>query len=229
MKLWLGAGNYEQLSADTLYNIGNACYRLGSPGYAALYYRRALARDSGHQEARQNLRFIERKHGAIVVQRPEYQYALTRLPLSAWQATCWSGLWLCGLALLVFPATRPGARLRVAAVGALVLGPLLVSVGALGWRYFPNDAEFAPLARQAVIIAEKTALHTDAARTAPEVIDAPPGSLCEIITTSGRWAYVAFATKTRGWVPVEAIEKVIPVKAPEPPKLRKPKADGKTA
>jgi tetratricopeptide (TPR) repeat protein len=229
VQLWLGAGNYQQLSADTLYNIGNACYRSGSPGHAALYYRRALARDSGHQEARQNLRFIERKHGAIVVHRPEYQYALARFPLSAWQATCWTGLWLCGLALLVFPATRPGARLRVAAVGALVLVPLLVSVGALGWRYFPNDAEFAPLAKQAVIIAEKTALHTDAARTAPEVIDAPPGSLCEIITESGRWAYVAFATKTRGWVPVEAIERVIPEKPPEPPKFRKPKADGKSA
>lgn len=229
VKLWLGAGKYEELSADTLYNIGNACYRSGSPGHAALYYRRALARDSGHQEARQNLRFIERKHGAIVVHRPEYQYALARFPLSAWQATCWTGLWLCGLALLVFPATRPGARLRVVAVAALVLAPLLVSVGALGWRYFPNDAEFAPLAKQAIIIAEETALHTDAARTAPEVIDAPPGSLCEIITESGRWAYVAFATKTRGWVPVEAIEKVIPTKPPEPPKFRKPKADGKSA
>jgi tetratricopeptide (TPR) repeat protein len=229
VKLWLSAGNYEQLSADTLYNIGNACYRSGSPGHAALYYRRALARDSSHQEARQNLRFIERKHGAIVVHRPEYQYALAKFPISFWQAACWSGLWLCGLALLVFPATRPGARLRVAAVGALVLAPLLVSVGALGWRYFPNDAEFAPLAKQAVIIAEKTALHTDAARTAPEVIDAPPGSLCEIITESGRWLYVAFASKTRGWVPVEAIEKVVPEKAPEPPKFRKPKADGKSA
>lgn len=229
VKLWLSAGNYEQLSADTLYNIGNACYRSGSPGHAALYYRRALARDSSHQEARQNLRFIERKHGAIVVYRPEYQYALAKFPISFWQAACWSGLWLCGLALLVFPATRPGARLRVAAVGALVLAPLLVSVGALGWRYFPNDAEFAPLAKQAVIIAEKTALHTDAARTAPEVIDAPPGSLCEIITESGRWLYVAFASKTRGWVPVEAIEKVVPEKAPEPPKFRKPKADGKSA
>jgi hypothetical protein len=117
----------------------------------------------------------------------------------------------------------------VVAVAALVLAPLLVSVGALGWRYFPNDAEFAPLAKQAIIIAEETALHTDAARTAPEVIDAPPGSLCEIITESGRWAYVAFATKTRGWVPVEAIEKVIPTKPPEPPKFRKPKADGKSA
>jgi tetratricopeptide (TPR) repeat protein len=229
LKLWFSAGNYGQLSADTLYNIGNACYRSGSPGQAALYYRRALARDSGHQEARQNLRFIERKYGAIVVQRPEYQYALAKFPLSAWQTVCWSGVWLCALALLVFPATRPGASARVAAVAALVLGPILISAGVLGWRYFPDDAEFAPLAKQAVIVAEKTALHTDAARTAPEVIDAPPGSLCEIITESGRWVYVAFATKTRGWVPVEAIEKVVPTKAPEPPKFRKPKADGKTA
>ena len=110
-----------------------------------------------------------------------------------------------------------------------MLAPLLVSIGALGWRYFPNDAEFAPLAKQAVVIAEKTALHTDAARTAPEVIDAPPGSLCEIITESGRWVYVAFASKTRGWVPIESIEKVAPDKTPEPPKFSKPKADGKTA
>jgi tetratricopeptide (TPR) repeat protein len=226
---WFGSGKFEQLSADTLYNIGNACYRSGSPGQAALYYRRALARDSGHQEARQNLRFLERKYGSIVVQRPEYQYALAKFPLSTWQAVFWSGAWMCALALLVFPATRQGARLRIAAVAALVLGPIFLSVGILGWRYFPSDAEFAPLARQAVIIDEKTTLHTDAARTAPEVIDAPPGSLCEVITESGRWAYVAFATKTRGWVPIESIEKIIPEKTPEPPKFRKPKADGKSA
>jgi tetratricopeptide (TPR) repeat protein len=229
LKLWFSAGTYDQLSADTLYNIGNASYRSGSPGQAALYYRRALARDSGHQEARQNLRFLERKYGSIVVQRPEYQYALAKFPLSTWQAVFWTGVWICALALLVFPATRPGARVRVVAVAALVLGPVLISAGVLGWRYFPSDAEFAPLSRQAVIIAEKTTLHTDAARTAPEVIDAPPGSLCEIITESGRWAYVAFATKTRGWVPIESIEKIIPDKTPEPPKFRKPKADGKTA
>jgi tetratricopeptide (TPR) repeat protein len=229
MKLWFEAGNYDQLSADTLYNVGNACYRSGSPGYAALFYRRALARDSAHQEARQNLRFIERKFGAITVQRPEYQYALAKFPLSTWKAACWTGLWLCGLALLVFPATRHGARLRIVAVTALVIGPILISAGVLGWRYFPDDAEFAPVARQAVITAEKVALHTDAARTSPEVIDAPPGSLCEIIRESGRWVYIAFATKTRGWVPVESLEKVIPDKAPAPPKFRKPKADGKTA
>jgi hypothetical protein len=80
-----------------------------------------------------------------------------------------------------------------------------------------------------VVTGEKVALHADAARTAPEVIDAPPGSLCEIIAESGRWVYVAFATKTRGWVPIESIEKIIPNKTPEPPKFRKPKAGEKTA
>lgn len=229
LKLWFEAGEYDQLSADTLYNIGNASYRSGSPGHAALYYRRALVRDSSHEEARQNLRFIEQKYGTISVKRPEYQYALAKFPLSAWQATCWIGLWLCGLALLTFPATRPGARIRIVAVAALVLGPLLISVGMIGWRHFPDDAEFAKIENQAVIIQEKMVLHTDAARTAPDVIDAPPGSLCEIITLSGRWAYVAFATKTRGWIPIEAIEKVIPETTPEVPKFRKPKADGKTA
>ncbi len=229
IKLWFDAGPYADLSADTLYNIGNACYRAGSPGYAALYYRRALIRDPGQQEARQNLRFIERKYGAITIQRPDYQYAVAKFPITSWQNTLWAGLWLSVLALLVFPATRPGARLRWVAVGALVIGPLLVSAGLLGWRYFPNDAQFAPLSRQAVIVQENVVLHTDAARTSPEVIDAPPGSLCEVIRDSGRWVYIAFASKTRGWVLRETLEMVQPETPPAPPKFRKPASDGKSA
>jgi tetratricopeptide (TPR) repeat protein len=229
IKLWLSAGDYQNLSSDVLYNIANACYRSGSPGYAALYYRRALVRSPSHQEARQNLRFLERKYGSITIHRPEYQYALAKLPLSAWQGMLWTGTWLFAIALLVFPATRSGARIRLAAMGVLVIAPLIAGTGLLGWRNFPSDLEFAPVERQAVIIPEKSVLHVDAARTSPEVIDAPPGSLCEIVRQSGRWAYVAFASKTRGWIPVESLEKVIPDEAPQPPKFRKPQADGKTA
>jgi hypothetical protein len=224
IKLWLDSASYDQLSADALYNIGNACYRSGSPGHAALYYRRAILRASSHQEAQQNLRFIEQKHGAITVQRPDYQYALTKFPLATWKAVCWIGVWLCGLALLVFPATKQGAHLRGVAGVTMVFAPLLVSIGLIGWHYFPDDSKFAPLAKQAVIIGEKVTLHVDAARTAPEVIDAPPGSLCEIIRESGSWSYVAFASKTRGWVPTESLEKIIPPAAPIAPK-----SDGKTA
>jgi len=229
IRRWLQGGAYEDLTAATLYNIGNACYRAGSPGYAALYYRRALARDPGHPESRQNLRFIERKWGSITVHRPDYQYALARWPLAAWQNLLCSGAWAGTLAALALLATRSGARIRVAATAALILGPLCLAVGGLGWRYYPNDAEFSPLARQAVIVANQATLHAEAARTSPEVIDAPPGSLCEVIAQSGRWAYVAFATQTRGWLPVECIEPVVPAQAPVAPTLRKPKADGKSA
>lgn len=228
-KLWLEAGPYQDLSADTLYNIGNAAYRMGAPGQAALYYRRALARDSAHGEARQNLRFIERKYGSITVERPSYQYVIARIPLATWQGGLWTGAWMVVIGLLLFPATRPGSRWRVAGVVGFVLGPLMMSMGALGWRYFPDDAGFAAIERQAVVVGEKVVLHTDAARTSPEVIDAPPGSIAEVIRRSGDWAYVAFATKTRGWVLIESIEMVIPEGKPQPPKLKKTAADGSSA
>lgn len=229
IKLWQSAGDYRQLSPDTLYNIGNASYRMGSPGHAALYYRRALVKDATHAEARQNLRFIERKHGSISVHYSNYQYALAKIPLEWWHNILWTGAWLTVLAFLIFPATRPGARMRIAAAILLVIGPLIASAGALGWRYYPNDSIFAPVERQAVFVVPKAVLHADAARTAPEIIDAPEGSLCEILRISGKWAYVSFATKTRGWVPVSSIEKIIPDKAPGVPKISRPEVDDSNA
>lgn len=222
IRLWQSAGDFNRLSADTLYNIGNASYRLGSPGHAALYYRRALLKDPTHAEARQNLRFIERKFGSITVHYSNYQHALAKFPLSGWKTIFWGGAWLTVISFLVFPATRSGAQVRVAAAVLLVLGPLVASVGALGWRYYPNDSVFASAENQAVIIVPKTVLHSDAARTAPEVIDAPEGSLCEIIRVSGKWAYVSFASRTRGWVHISTIEKLIPDKPLSVPKVSKP-------
>lgn len=229
ISLWLQAGPYDRLSADTLYNIGNACYRLGSPGYAAVYFRRALDRDSSHAEARQNLRFLSRKHGAITVPRPDYQYVLARLRLGTWQAIVWSGAWMVGLGVLVFTATRSGARIRLAAICGFILGPVMALVGGLAWHYYPDDSQFASFDKQAVVITEKATLHADAARTSPDVIDAPPGSLCEVIKIRGEWAYVGFATKTRGWIPLKQIEQLKINGTPTPPKFEKPKADGNSA
>lgn len=228
-KLWLNAGSFEDLSADTLYNIGNAAYRMGAPGQAALYFRRALVADGGHGEARQNLRFIERKYGAITINRPTYQYTIAKIPLPIWRGGLWAGTWLLLICFLIYPATRNGSRWRVAGVVGLVIGPLLVSVGALGWHYYPDDADFAPLTRQAVVVGSKVILHTDAARTSPEVIDAPQGSLAEVFKRSGRWAYIGFATKTRGWVPMNSIEMIVPREKPEPPRIKKSTGDGSSA
>lgn len=180
-------------------------------------------------EASQNLRFIERKEGSISVQRPEYQDALSVVPLQIWKGSAFTAAWLLGICLLVFPATQTGSRWRPIAVVGLVLAPLLAAMGVLGWWYFPDDAKFARPARQAVVVADDTALFVDASRTSPEVIDAPPGSLCEVIRQSGQWVYVGFATGTRGWVPLEAIERVLPTSPPEVPAIRKPTGDGRSA
>jgi tetratricopeptide (TPR) repeat protein len=228
-KAWLDSGPYDRLPADTLFNIGNAAYRLGSPGEAALYYRRALDRDAAHPEARQNLRFLERKFGSITVQRPDHQHQLARMPLEFWQGIVWASAWLVGIALLVFPATRPGAGIRIAAIAALVTAPLLAVGGLLAWRHYPDDARFAPVAEQVVIVADNATVRTDAARTAPKVIDAPAGSLARLITRSGDWAYVAFTNESRGWVPRVDIEPILSETTPPPPKFRPIKAgDGES-
>lgn len=216
-RLWLESGPYERLPADTLYNIGNSAYRLGAPGEAALYWRRALTRDATHAEARQNLRFFERKFGSITIKRPDYQYTLTKISRGTWKQGIWFGVWMIGLAILIFPATRAGSRLRVPAITALVLAPLLIVTAMVGYRYYPDDAQFAPLEEQAVIISDRASIRTDAARLAPLVLDAPAGSLCRMIQETGDWIYVAFTNDTRGWVSKSEIEPLIPRETPEPP------------
>lgn len=216
-RMWLESGPYEQLSADTLYNIGNAAYRLGSPGDAALYWRRALTRDSTHPEARQNLRFFERKFGSIVIKRPDYQYTLAKIPLGAWTSAIWIGGWTVILCLLVFPATQPSARLRIPAIGGLVAAPLLMAAGWMGQHYYPDDASFAPLSEQAIVTSNRASVRTDAARNAPLVLDAPAGSLCRVLERTGDWAYIAFTNETRGWIAIDEIERLIPEGSPTPP------------
>jgi tetratricopeptide (TPR) repeat protein len=225
-KAWLESGPYEQLPPDTLYNIGNAAYRMGAPGEAALYYRRALHRDSAHPESRQNLRFLERKFGSITIQRPDYVNQIARLPLGFWKGLIIAAAWAVVLGLLVFPATRRGAGIRIAAIAAFVAAPIIAACGVVGWHYYPDDAAFAPAKEQAVVVADRAIVRTDAARTAPKVIEAPAGSLCKLVTRSGEWAYVAFTNESRGWVPLVDIRPLVPETNPEAPKPRTTKGSG---
>jgi tetratricopeptide (TPR) repeat protein len=228
-KIWLESAPYESLMPDILYNIGNACYRGNSPGNAALYYRRTLNLDPQHAEARQNLRFIERKYGSITINRPAFQTTLARISINTWKNLLWSGLWIFALSLLTIAATKRSSSARYFATVGLILGPMIAFCATLAWRAYPKDGEFAKDQQQAVIIHENATLHSEASRTSPEVIDAPPGSLCTILHQSDRWSYVGFATQTRGWIPTESIEKILPDSPPKAPEFRKPKANDKSA
>lgn len=224
MRQWLALGPYDQLSADTLYNIGNCCYKLGAHGHAALYYRRALLRDAAHAEARQNLRFLERQLGSVTARHDEVQSTLALVPKSVWQHAGAAGVWLSVLATLGFFTLQRGSRLRLLCVPAWVIGPILAIGTAVALRYFPDDAAFAPPAQQQVVVANKASLYSAAARTSPTVIEAPQGSLCRIIQQSGAWSYVSFTTGTRGWILSNQLEPLVPTKPQGIPEVAKPKA-----
>ena len=66
------------------------------------------------------------------------------MPLSFWQGTVWAAAWILALGVLVFPATHPGAGIRIAAIAGFVTAPLLAVCGLLAWRHYPDDARFAP-------------------------------------------------------------------------------------
>ena len=226
---WLAAAPYEELSASTLYNIGNACYRAGSQGQAALYFRRALHADPQLEEARQNLRFLERKFGALTIKRPNYQYTLTKIP-EAWINNLLLGCgWLIAISLLIFPATHQRSQLRMVSISCLIFCPFLLLAGGLAKHYYPDDSLFAPYAEQAVIVADQTTVYTDASRTSGQVIEVPAGSLCRIIRRSDKWVYIAFATQTRGWVTMDRIEPLIPTEQPTVPDFSAPAEDNRSS
>jgi tetratricopeptide (TPR) repeat protein len=195
--------------ADVLYNIGNCYYRLDQQGYAALFYRRALLEDPGHVEARQNLRFLEKSLGSLVVPHTETELMIGAVSLETWESLLLLGGWLVLIGVLALLLTPRGSAWKPTAIALLVLGPVLALGGALGWRHYPDDARFAAVGDQMVVVDADATVRTAASRRAKKVISAPPGSLAEVIATRGDWTYIGFATKTRGWVPRAAVEPLV--------------------
>ena len=208
----------DALPADVLYNIGNCYFRLGERGLATLYYRRALHRHPGHPEARQNLRFLKRKTGAITTERSGYQKWLEKLPRSLYANLIAGGLWLVVLASLAFFSVQGWRRLLLT---SLSVGPVIALAGGVGLLLYPTDIEFAPVSEQATMINKDSILAGTEAATISEdgkspagshkVIEVPPGSLCRPIATRGPWTYIELANNVRGWVPSAFVRHILPI------------------
>ncbi|MEM7396500.1 MAG: hypothetical protein AAF492_29560, partial [Verrucomicrobiota bacterium] len=96
IELFHSAHPNGKLPGDVLYNMGNCYFQLGESGLAALHYHRALYKHPNHPEAKQNLRFLKRKTGAIVIERPLYQEWLGKLDRSAYSTVLAAGVWTFG-------------------------------------------------------------------------------------------------------------------------------------
>ena len=104
-------------------------------------------------------------------------------------------------------ASRSG---RTGAWAGLISGGGLATAATICWVYYPDDAEFAPLAQQGIITsAERIEARTEASTAGSTVIEAPPGSRCRILAPRGPWTYVEFANLTRGWLPTAQVSNLV--------------------
>jgi tetratricopeptide (TPR) repeat protein len=198
---------YERLvtegtwSANLFYNLGNADFRLGAPGVAALNYERALALVPNHPEAAMNLKLLHDQTGA-------------RLPVSTWRDRLFprSGINLygpgaaIGFWLVLFSLVAIWTRRRTGS-GSLswllfLFGTVLVAYGGAGiWQRAPDAAIAIVTARQA----EARLAPADRAGRAETL---PAGSRVRVVSERGEWVYCVLPGGGFGWLPSPAIERI---------------------
>jgi len=195
--------------ADIHYNIGNCHHRLNHPALAALAWRRALIANPTHQQARQNLRYVELEQGSIVPSHEDWQLPLTATSPRVYETIFEASLWLFALTLLSLIILRPrGIKLTIG-IMLLVITPVIATVGALAVHWYPDDHSFAPIENQAIVI-KKSHLFQEAHRQEKSPRSLPAATLLNLDATRGPWCHVTTADGKHGWIPSKKIVKVIP-------------------
>lgn len=196
------------LNTDLLYNIGNASYRLGRPGEAALWYERALTMDPTHREARQNLRFLKRTGGIIQFESGKLDEYLDAARSDTLLRTATTAAWIAALGFAAALTLRLGNGLR-SAVWIVTPAATLIAITAATGFYLKREKQSA-LASRSVVTAPGTQAFTAPARASSAVIDLPPGSQVAVVAERGNWRYIDLPGELRGWVAEDAIKPLWP-------------------
>lgn len=187
--------------ANVFYNLGNACFRLGEFGQAALAYERALALKPGHREAVANLRLLREKTAARVAVVSWYESIFALVPVSTafaiGVAVSWLGILLLGCVLW----RRMGWAGGIGSVLMILLGAGYT----LGVCWKNREAR-----QGAVVLGEKLEARVDPSdrSTIAETLSA--GSRVSIKGGQGTWLYCALPNGENGWVKSAEIERVYP-------------------
>jgi hypothetical protein len=203
-----GAGH---LSAALAHNLGNIEFRLGNPGQAALWYRRALVLQPFSPETLQNLRTLRRQQAFLSFD--PFLLSFSHLsPRWISQGTILTA-WVAGLLLiwlLVLPP-RPGRRWPLVALLMLVL-PVLALGSILTWQ---TRTDPHPLSQRLVVSGKETQAYAAPAEASSTIIALPAGSEVLPLETRGNWIYCIIPggegkLPLRGWIRAPRTEPLWP-------------------
>lgn len=197
----------DQATPDLLYNIGSCHYRLDEPGLAALFYRRALALNPRHPEARQNLAFLERKMGAIPPLASDYPQWAQKLSLATLTAILLLLMWLFLIALLARFA-RPSSRVQRLSTLGLIFTAITALIFIIVRFFHPGDEESLPTPNAVLTHNVATEVRTEPSAGGSVILNASPSTACRILTNRGNWSYIELPNETRGWIASEVLERI---------------------
>ncbi len=188
---------YERLagrgewSANLFYNLGNADFRIGTPGKAVLNYERALALDGTHSEARANLKWLREQTGAKAPARHWWEYAYPALPGDVFAIIAAVSAWSA-----IFGVVRRKNSCWV------IYKLLFAAYGMFGVVLSEKERSLA------IIVGKDAVARLAPADRASLAEPLPEGSRVRVLSERGEWIYCALPGGGRGWVAEGQLEKV---------------------
>jgi tetratricopeptide (TPR) repeat protein len=190
-----------EYSAPLFYNLGNADFRLGDPGRAALDYRRALALNPDLAEARANLLLIQGETAARIVPPHPAQQFLPALPRHGWTLATTVSAWLTVFLLAALVAGYRRAAVWLATAAAAVA--CAYSATGLWIRHADGNL--------GIVVAERAEARRAPTETAKIAETLPAASEVRVLLTRGQWTYCVLPDGAHGWLPIETVVRVQPI------------------
>lgn len=211
----LASRSVAENPAYAYYLAGNAHYRLGQAGEAALAWARALACRPDFAEAKANLAFVQRKQGAILPEEgllPSWLTVLTFRQMAVVLVLSGAGLALC-LVLLLFARGRRHPGLTAATI-VLTVVFAAAAAGLIAYLSRGDDSPETVAPEELYYVLRPTAAHNAADAASAAVIQLPASTPVRALAVRGSWVYVETFRHTRGWVQAKDLENIGPAGSP---------------
>ena len=198
------AATTNGVSANLLFNLGNAHFKAGRLGQAMAAYHQSLRLDPRNPETLANLRFAREQVGIQPPPLTLRQRWLRRLSLGEWTILASGALTLL-LLLLTARQLKPGTFagkplwIRLPAAGALATVLLLALAAA---DYFLDERAFVSTA--------KAVVRNGPLEESPESFKAQDGTELRVHDRKGEFLEIETALGQKGWIHSGNVELLVP-------------------
>ncbi|MCF8226206.1 MAG: tetratricopeptide repeat protein [Bacteroidales bacterium] len=195
-------------AADLYYNMGNASFRSNRPGYAILYYNKALKINPRHTEARSNLDYVSLFREDQLENVPEFflkswfRSLFSMLPLKAWSylALTFFLFILAGILFYIF-----GSHLSLKKTGfAIALVSILFFTISIAAAVNHHRKIIHP--RRAIILTPSVVVKSSPSSSGTDLFILHEGTGVNTDEHVGEWVEIRISDGRVGWIPSESLE-----------------------